>query len=60
MSARGRRATLPPEGFRARRRLRDEHDGCVVRFVAEDHGAGSKEYDFAALPINPALRKAFA
>jgi hypothetical protein len=60
MSARGRRATLPPEGFRARRRLCDEHDGCVARFVAEDHGAGSKEYDFAALPISPALRKAFA
>ncbi len=60
MSGHGRRAALPPAGFRPQLRLRHGQDGLIVRFVAEDHGAGTKDYDFNVLPVGPALRLAFA
>lgn len=56
----GRRAALPPPGFRPQPRLRDEPDSLVVRVVAEDHGGGGKDFDFTNLPVSPALRTALA
>lgn len=55
----GRRAALPPPGFRPPPRLQADQDRCVVRFAAEDAGGGSASYDFAGLPVSPALRTAF-
>jgi hypothetical protein len=56
----GRRAALPPAGFRPQQRLGSGQDRLVVRFVPEDGNGETKDYDFSNLPISPALRTAVA
>lgn len=54
MSA-GRRAALPPKGFRPNA----HHNGeLIVRFVPENRREANKEFDFSRLPVSPDLQDA--
>jgi hypothetical protein len=57
---RGRRAALPPAGFRPEQRLRVDEDTLVVRFVPEIGRGPTRDFDFATLPVARNLQEAFA
>src|SRR5262245_48089779 len=57
---RGRRASLPPAGFRPRQRLNVADNMLVVRFVPEDGRGRTKDFDFTTLSVTRDLQEAFA
>jgi hypothetical protein len=55
----GRRAALPPAGYRPADRVVDQA-ACRVRFVPENPAEQPCEFDFSDWPVSPVLRQAFA
>jgi hypothetical protein len=52
----GRRAALPDAQWRPPERLIENSGGTVVRFIEEKPGT-SKSFDFAPLPVEPAMQR---
>ena len=61
MSARdgSRTAALPPAGYQPKPRMNPD-GAAVVRFVPENPDSPPRDFDFANLPVSPALRLALA
>lgn len=56
----GRRAALPPSGYRPAARMDSGDGGCRVRFVPENPVEQPREFDFTGWPASQELRQAFA